>query len=59
MIPPSLQSQGDPDSVELYTPPEPSTVDMWPAPVGVLEAEREDTISDRVARMMIRDKVRI
>ncbi|CAM9152530.1 unnamed protein product [Ectocarpus sp. 12 AP-2014] len=49
-------SQGDPDSVELDTPPEPSTVDMWPAPVGVLEAEREDTISDRVARMMIRDK---
>ncbi|CAM9693101.1 unnamed protein product [Ectocarpus sp. 6 AP-2014] len=49
-------SQGDPDSVELDTPPEPATIDEWPAPVGFLEAEREDTISDRVARMMIRDK---
>lgn len=58
MIPPS-QSQGDPDSVELDTPPEPATTDMWPAPVGTLEAEPEDTISDRLERMIIREKVRL
>ncbi|CAM9487003.1 unnamed protein product [Ectocarpus fasciculatus] len=51
-------SQGDPDSAELDAPPEPPTIDMWPAPVGVLEAEPDDTISDRVARMIIRDKTR-